>query len=574
MSPINLAAKITVSDIKLAVTILGVILAVSFIVYTIIFILHSYLYKKEINLKIKFNQLSQYNFINQTKYLLKLSVNNQAIKKIIDHIETFNIGVQNITKNLAENLETLTIINKHYLIVRSSKLCKQINQQIEMLEANIKAVQEIIFTACSYTKSAEKMISSFREITQSLSQFYNDKIPNQYHNEQIKNIFINIRDQLTEANYVLMRFDNKNLINIIDTIGNDIVSLHAVLFNLFSLAKSVQYISELEKTANAIKKKVVNLNTNEKNEYEKRIIEGRIQLGHILNNISRLDFGNSRISVFLAITAFNKAINVIELNEKTIVLFEQHFQVLKSQVAILQKEYDDIIALIKSIKECMHTTIDQNETYVDNFRGYLNAIFSNYNKLEKKVQNKNSPTIDVVSTMHALINNIIDWKKMEIKFCEHIKDKYAKKINLINEIYNVEFQLTQLYSLQEKVSFDTPMVNQIVELIKQTQELTQTLFDNYLYSYAEVEQQLFNIKIKIGDILANVRHNDTLSVYNQRLIQYASKFYHEAEQNKQTIDHATSLYKQKKYQESLNCLIGFLQQIKKISKEHNINIFN
>lgn len=262
------------------------------------------------------------------------------------------------------------------------------------------------------------------------------------------------------------------------------------------------------------------------------------------------------------------------MNEKTIVLFEQHFQVLKSQVAILQKEYDDIITLIKSIKECMHTTIDQNETYVDNFRGYLNAIFSNYNKLEKKVQNKNSPTIDVVSTMHALINNIIDWKKMEIKFCEHIKDKYAKKINLINEIYNVEFQLTQLYSLQEKVSFDTPMVNQIVELIKQTQELTQTLFDNYLYSYAEVEQQLFNIKIKIGDILANVRHNDTLSVYNQRLIQYASKFYHEAEQNKQTIDHATSLYKQKKYQESLNCLIGFLQQIKKISKEHNINIFN
>lgn len=154
-----------------------------------------------------------------------------------------------------------------------------------------------------------------------------------------------------------------------------------------------------------------------------------------------------------------------------------------------------------------------------------------------------------------------------------IKQKYTQKMSLIDRLYDTEFQLTQLYALHSKQEKSVDLLKQITELIKQTQDLKQNSLDNFFVSYTEVEQQLYVIQQRIREVVMNVTYNDTIKAYNQKLIQYANKFYHEAPSNKQVIEYATNLYNENKYSESLECLINFLTQIKKISKENNIKLF-
>lgn len=407
MNLIQLLNKIPSANIKTSIVVLGVILGASFLVYTIIFAIHSYLFKNECTLKVKFNQLNQYNVANQTNYLTKLSTNNQVIKAIVGHIKNFNVLVKTRTDNIKECLEKLTLLNKNYSIVKSIKLSKKISAQIIALETSIATVQNIVSVACSYTKNSEKILSVYRDLTQTLFSFYCDKIPESFKNEQIKNIFINIRDTLTDANYALAQFDNKTLIARMSSLEENITSVHTVLFNLFSVIKALEYIAQLEQKATSMIKKVKVLNQSEKHEFETRLVEGRVQIKQITDCTHRLTLDRAKICIYLSIAAFNKALNVIDLNERTVVLFEQNYQVLKAQVSILQKEYENTVKVINDLKECFQTSIDElNEINV--FKGKLNTIFDVFYKLDKKIQNKTSPTGDVVTIIEALITKIIE----------------------------------------------------------------------------------------------------------------------------------------------------------------------
>jgi hypothetical protein len=152
-------------------------------------------------------------------------------------------------------------------------------------------------------------------------------------------------------------------------------------------------------------------------------------------------------------------------------------------------------------------------------------------------------------------------------FTEEVNVKYEKFVTIINELFDAKLRLSQLLNLRLKANKSVDDIKNVISIINLLKE---KLTQNYTKNYDEVKIELNKVQNKILLILQTTSNDESLKLFNQRLIFFTNKFRNESEDIKSILEQSEKEYMEHNYSNSLDMLITVLQHIKHSTKISNV----
>jgi septation ring formation regulator EzrA len=153
-----------------------------------------------------------------------------------------------------------------------------------------------------------------------------------------------------------------------------------------------------------------------------------------------------------------------------------------------------------------------------------------------------------------------------------IKQKYKASIDINDELSDIKLSLNQLLGIKLDLnSSDQQSLETIKNIVLHVVEVQEKLSTDYFANYNAAREELVNIREQTALLIQSSSCDETLKMYNQRLIFFANKFRNEAEEINKNINEAEVFYKEMHYLESMNILMQLLDRVKMSAKIKKIN---
>jgi septation ring formation regulator EzrA len=156
---------------------------------------------------------------------------------------------------------------------------------------------------------------------------------------------------------------------------------------------------------------------------------------------------------------------------------------------------------------------------------------------------------------------------------KEVETKYKDAIFINDELADIKLTLTQLLGLKlQHTQIDQKEIDTIKNIITHIKLLQEQLSQNYSQNYANVNNELVQIREQTSLLISSAAYNQTLKIYAQRLIYYANKYRNEHEEINKSLNIAENLYQKGQYQNTIEQMIETISTILSSAKESRINL--
>jgi hypothetical protein len=554
----------------------GIFFLVSFSIFTLVFVVHRRLLQTQYQVEEKYNQIAQFLAINKFKYLEALSKSNVQLKDLMKQI---NEGKQLFEKQLEivrQKIISLTLINIRYLYLRSYRLTKEIKKDLEKCELMVQNLRNVSVSATEYSKNISDLLIEYRQITDDINHFYEFNLGLRYSNEMFQRMHAAIKNIISQATEYIVKFNNEKLLTLLHDLNDKVMVYYKIVLQLYTLDKVLMYLESLRKRIKAnldVAAKV--LSSADYSAIETAFANGSSNVTLLEKNLKLLVFGIAKNSAIVATKQLSDVLTKIEMGDRTNVLIQKDMNILKGQIAILNKEFNTLNSAFNNIQSYFSNVKDSSViNQITNLNSEIKSIALTYQNLESEFNNyKIIQRTEFLIKIKELSDRIIDWKLKLFNLNEEIETKYKNAILINDELADIKLTLTQLLGLKLQYATDDQKgIETIRNIIEHIKILQGQLSHNYFQNYTNVNHELTQIREQTSLLISSAAYNQTLKIYAQRLIYYVNKYRNEHEEISKSLSIAEGLYQKGQYQNTIEQMIETVSTILSSAKESKVSL--
>ena len=313
--------------ISIALIVLSSLLLLTFLVFTVLFILQRFYIKKEQHIKEEYNEIAVFSISGGLNYLEALSKNNKQLEGIVFNI----IEAKKFYKQQANNLKTkiikLTEFNRKFKFYTSSKLIKQLNVDL----ANCHCLHDNIFslynTTTDYTDSTRAILTKYKIVFDIINDFYINNLLSKFDKPVLAQLSREIKSLLTDCNSHLIKINNQKAIESINQINEKCISYYALIKTLYIYLQAFFYLTKTEQTLEELfKKNNKMLFEKERHDVERIIVNAQIDLQDLNESINGLNFDHSFELIKIISQQVEPTINIFKENDRINLIIQMSIQ--------------------------------------------------------------------------------------------------------------------------------------------------------------------------------------------------------------------------------------------------------
>ena len=559
-----------------AILIAEAIAALCFSIFSVVFFLHRKALNFEYEIKERFNDIACYSYTNKFKQLKLLAKNNIQFEKILNSIFENKKFFDQQLQVVKTKIMNLSKINSKYLYHKSARLSKEISIDLDKCQLMVNDLKHISASATEYSKSVNDLIVDYREITNDVSNFYELHLASKYNNEIFKNILIAINSSVNEAQTYITKFNNDNLLSILQKINSHITTFFHTVLELYIVNRLSIYLTTIQKQIDVyLKTNAKNLSSVDIFSIEKNNTIAKNNIEMMNQNLSTITLKQAHDNAIVATKHLEKSLTKLQMGDKTNVLIQQNIKLLDNQILRLTKGINDISNAFSNILKYFGKKDPLTTNKIRKLVDDLQAITLFYQRLGQTYKEYGSiDRREFLNNIYQISKQIINWKNELINLMNGIFKQYKQAITVNDELAEIKLTLSQLLGM--KIRFNTTDVKSIEaikNLISKIVSYQDQLAEDYFGKYSVIQSELNSIKKQAVIIMESSGFDETLKTYAQRMIFFLNKYRNEAPQIKDTLEVAENYYKQKKYQETIDMLIEVISNISDSAKSNKI-LFN
>jgi hypothetical protein len=549
------------------------IAAVSFVVFSSVFFLHRRALNHEYFIKERFNNIACYSYTNKFKHLQLLAKSNEQLKAvlntILDNKKFFDAQLQSVRTKIIN----LTRINSKYLYFKSLRISKEISSDLDKCQLMVEDLKHVSASATEYSKNVNDLIVDYRSITNDISKFYEMHLSSKYNTEIFRNILITINKSINEAQEFITKFNNDNLLVILQKINTHITTFFHTVFELYIINRLSIYLMTIQKQIDSyLKTSAKNLSSTDLFSIEKNNAIAKNNIEAMNQHLRTITLKPAHDSAIIATKHLEKSLTKLQMGDQTNVLIQKDIQILKSQIIELTKGINDISQAFSNILKYFAKKDVLSENKIKKLAANLQNITYFYQALENKFKDYGSiDRREFLNNIYQISKQIVSWKSELVSLTEDITKQYKQAITINDELSEIKLTLSQLLGIKIRFNTaDSKSIETIRNIIARINSFQEQLGEDYFGKYSLIQAELKNIKKQTIVLIESCGFDETLKIYAQRLIFFLNKYRNEAPQIKESLDVAESYYKQNKYQLTIDMLIEVISNISQSAKSNKI----
>jgi hypothetical protein len=567
---------LSVHPLTAALIWMGILFIITFSFFSIVFIIHRRLLQSQYQLEERFNQVAQFLAANKFKYLEVLSKSNIQLKKLMSQI---NEGKELFKKQLEivrQKTMSLVMINARYQYLRGYQLTKEIRNDFKKCDAMVDNLRNVSISATQYSKDIANLLVEYREITDNVNHFYEFNLALRYSNEVFKNMYESVKNTITQATEFTIKFDNDKLLTILHDLNQKVNIFYKIVLQLYTFDRILMYLISLRKrieSALTAASKV--LSSADYSAIETTYANGSSNITLLEQNLKSINFSTAKNNAIIAAKQLTDALTKIEMGDHTNVLIQKDMNALKSQIAILNKEFGNLNVSFNNIQRYFGVVRDSSViNKITNLNADIRTIVLSFQNLESEFSNyKLIQRAEFLTKIKELSERIIEWKIKLFDLDEEIQTKYKNAIFINDELADIKLTLIQLLGLKLQFNdVDKKGVDTIKNIIEHIKLLQMQLSENYFHNYTNVSNELSKIREQTSLLISSATYNQGLKIYAQRLIHYVNKYRNEHDEINKSLTIAENLYQKGQYQNTIDQMIETATIILTSAKESKIRL--
>lgn len=490
-----------------------------------------------------------------------------------------NEGKQLFEKQLEivrQKIISLSLINVRYLYLRSYRLTKEIKNDLDKCELMVQNLRNVSVSATEYSKNISDLLVEYRQITDDVNHFYEFNLALRYTNEMFNRMYNTIKSIISQATEYIVKFDNDRLLTILHDLNQKVSVYYKIVLQLYTFDKVLMYLESLRKRIKeSLEGAVKVLSSADYSAIETTFANGSSNITLLETNLKSLTFNVAKNNAIMAAKQLTDVLTKIQMGDHTNVLIQKDMNILKGQINILNKEFGMLNTAFNNIQHYFGNVKDSSViNKITNLNSDIKSIVLTYQNLENEFKNyKIIQRADFLVKIRELSNRIVEWKTHLFNLNEEIETKYKNAIFINDELADIKLTLTQLLGLKLQFSeIDQKGIDTIKNIIEHIKTLQGQLTQNYFQNYANVNNELTQIREQTSLLISSAAYNQTLKIYAQRLIFYINKYRNEHEEITKSLDIAESLYRKGQYQNTIEQMIETVSTILSSAKESKVNL--
>jgi hypothetical protein len=560
----------------IAILVVEAIAAAFFCVFSIVFFLHRKALNLEYAIKERFNDIACYSYTNKFKHLQLLAKNNVQLEKILNTIFDNKKFFDSQLGVVRTKIMNLSRINSKYFYRKSTRLSKDIANDLDKCQLMVNDLKHISASATEYSKSVNDLIVDYRTTANNISSFYELHLASKYNNEIFKNIFNAINNLINEAQSYITKFNNEHLLTILQKINSHITTFFHTVLELYIINRLSIYLTTIQKQIHAhLKVSAKNLSSVDLFSIEKNNVIAKNNIEMMNQHLKTITLKQAHDNAVVATKHLEKSLSKLQMGDTTNVLIQQNMKLLDNQIIQLTKGINDISTSFANILKYFGKKDPFTTNKIRKLVNELQAVTYFYQRLEQTFKDYGSiDRRDFLNNISQLSKQIIHWKNDLNNLITSIFKQYKQVITINDELAEIKLTLSQLLGI--KIRFNTndnKSIEAIRNIIAKIVSFQDQLAGDYFGKYPIIQSELNSIKKQAIIIMESSGFDETLKIYAQKMIFFLNKYRNEAPQIRESLDVVENYYKQNKYQQTIDMLIEIISNISDSAKSNKI-MFN
>jgi hypothetical protein len=386
---ISLILKSTLHPLTISLIILGCLFVITFLFFSIVFAIHCNSLHIQYRLEEKFNKIKQFLAINKFKYLETLSKSNVQLKDLMMDINNAKQLYEEQLEVVRQKIISLTLINARYLYLRSHRLANEIKKDLKKCNAMMKNLRNVSISATQYSKDVSDLLIEYRQITDDVTHFYEFNLALRYDNQLFKKMRETIKDAICQATEYVLKFNNDKLLVILHSLDQKISSYYKIILQVYTFDRILMYLESLRKRIKSLLDNAAKILSNtDYSQIETTFANGSSNTTQLETNLKSMNFGAARINAIVAVKQLSDALAKIEMGDQTNVLIQKDMVMLKNQIAVLTKEFNELNTALNNIQKNFRNVNDSSIiNKITILNGEIKAIILSYQNLENEYKN-------------------------------------------------------------------------------------------------------------------------------------------------------------------------------------------
>ena len=542
--------------------------------FTVMFILQRSYLKKEQKIKQEYNEIAIFSISGGLNYLEALSKNNKQLEGIVSSIIEAKKFYKVQSDNLKSKIMKLTVFNHKFQFKSSKIMLKQIEKDLVNCHKLNHNICSLYNSTTDYTDTSNALLTKFRVEYDQINDFYVNHLLNKFDKEILAKLSNEISLLLTDCNNYLIKIDNQKVIECINQINEKCVSYYRLIKTLYVYLQSFFYLSRAKQTLDKLFKENGRLLfEKERRDVEKIIVSTKINLEDLNTKLNDLDFDHCFDLIQIISQQVEPAVNIFQQNDRINLLIQNSLRYINESFELWSNNYASLQTNFAKIRSYFN---GYNSNEIEN---KLEEIESSYKKLSMHLEILNrylekSNYIDRINFLKEILDfykEVTKWQDEMTNLWSDITKKYQSSIVLINDLYDLQWTLSQLLNYKKTINpHDKESVTNITENLVTANKLIDLIHKNYAYNYEYVSKTIETLKQTIISYYNIAFYDNAMRYYLKSLIFSANKYRYEDKAIEETIIKAEQLYQEKKYREGIDVLYAVLEHIKNSAKINHI----
>ena len=553
---------------------LSALLLILFIIFCIYFIIQTKNLNNELKLKNQYNEYANCFFYDNMQYIKTLSENNEKLKKLVDNIIYERQFYREQLKNIKSNIENLTYSNSFFCFKHSKRNIANIVENLKKCKKLYDRISQSYNVTIDYNDSCSNLITLFRKNYNLINSFYKKHLSNKFNHNQFNILSQEISNLILQSNNYSIKINNNEIIKIINMLNEKTKFFHSLIKSVYTYELSWLYFQRTNKDLNEqFKNNKYSLSRNEYSNIEKIIANTKININDYDCALMQLNFKECDKLLINISNEIEPTINIFRQNDKINNTIDKCFSFTNNWLRIWKDKNKILSPIFINLMQ-----------YFRNDNEIKKEILEIKNKFETIVQNhdiihtaKDEPNyfsrIKILNNLLVLIDQYKIWESRLIKFKNNIWNKYFLTIQLINDIYELQFAFNQFIIIKKELNpFDINSIQNLNENLSALNHLISLMQSNFETNYKEVYDAVTEMKNDENNYYELIKKDIVIKFYAQKLIFYTNRYRNENKEIENALSNAESLYNNKKFDEVIDEILPILENIKISAKLNHIKI--
>lgn len=535
------------------------LLLISMLIYSTIFFIYKSLFRKQLTLMKKWNELSlAINTLNITRLNI-LANNNFNLKQDINNLIRQLNNVKHELEVIFKNIEIIQDLVSKISISIAKKYMKICKNDLQLCSDSLNEITNKYNAYCCYSDTIANSLDDVIELFESSKTFFENNIFSHANYSSIINLFNIVSNNINDLSKLIITFDFKATINLWSVLSANLQRVTNLILDLYKFQIVDNYlVNDFKKYKNIITKSCTSITNDDLNRLDNTMNNFEQYYDNFVHAYKQLDFVKAndlmvkainqmcKISHFVLISVY--ANNIIKngldefaLQTKTILsnqdqiintvdmvgkYFSKNVQII-NWLSLIKKNVKDIVVIAKRTKELIYSEFDKKLIVMNSLAKYSTEIWQKKKEIISLIDNVNS-----------------------------VFDKVITNIRQINNLYVCYWQLLNM--LNNFVP-NGPEFYQINNLIKNNLDKVNSWFDKIVHNSEDINHQTLNLHIansidNFSYLYKKIISHSIFQNYAANLMIYANRY--RTSNNQSIFDDVKKLYEQKQFIACIDKLIS------------------